>query len=191
MSTLSKNQAARRERVLRVAQQLAASGGYGAVQMRTVASNADVALGTLYRYFPSKEYLLVATMIEHVTDLAERLAKKPAAGKTPEARVSDVVKRATKSLQRDKQATGAMVKALVAAEPRAAELVREVSTLLTEIITHAARPGAPSERDATAARVLQQVWLASLVGWIGGVDTPGKVNEDLETATRLLFGARR
>ena len=34
-------------------------GGYDAVQMRTVAERADVALGTLYRYFPSKIHLLV------------------------------------------------------------------------------------------------------------------------------------
>ena len=42
--------------------ELAAEGGYDAVQMREVAERADVALGTLYRYFPSKVHLLVAAM---------------------------------------------------------------------------------------------------------------------------------
>src|SRR5262249_21697473 len=39
----------RRQRILKAAVELAAEGGYDAVQMREVALRADVALGTLYR----------------------------------------------------------------------------------------------------------------------------------------------
>src|SRR5881397_2888222 len=55
-------QRARRRRILRAAADLATEGGFDAVQMREVAERADVALGTLYRYFPSKIHLLVAAM---------------------------------------------------------------------------------------------------------------------------------
>ena len=41
---------------------LASKGGFDAVQMRAVAERADVALGTLYRYFPSKIHLLVSAL---------------------------------------------------------------------------------------------------------------------------------
>ena len=50
----------RRRRIIDAAMELAAEGGYDAVQMREVAARAEVALGTLYRYFASKERLLVA-----------------------------------------------------------------------------------------------------------------------------------
>ena len=50
----------RRRRMLDATIMLATKGGYDAVQMRAVAENADVALGTLYRYFPSKIHLLVS-----------------------------------------------------------------------------------------------------------------------------------
>ena len=50
----------RRRRILDATLALASKGGYDAVQMRTVAEQADVALGTLYRYFPSKIHLLVS-----------------------------------------------------------------------------------------------------------------------------------
>ena len=50
----------RRKRILDATLALASKGGYDAVQMRAVAQKADVALGTLYRYFPSKIHLLVS-----------------------------------------------------------------------------------------------------------------------------------
>ena len=50
----------RRKRILDATIALASKGGFEAVQMRAVAEKADVALGTLYRYFPSKIHLLVS-----------------------------------------------------------------------------------------------------------------------------------
>src|SRR5262249_57103235 len=61
---LTPNQAARRARVLDAALALATEGGYDAVQMRDVASRAQVALGTIYRYFSSKDHLLAACQLE-------------------------------------------------------------------------------------------------------------------------------
>jgi AcrR family transcriptional regulator len=48
-TVLARTQAARRRRVLDATLELAAVGGFDAVQMRDVAAAADVALGTLYR----------------------------------------------------------------------------------------------------------------------------------------------
>ncbi len=42
---------------------VAATGGYDAVHMRTVAERVGIAVGTLYRYFPAKTHLLVAALI--------------------------------------------------------------------------------------------------------------------------------
>ena len=52
----------RRRRILDATIALASKGGFDAVQMRAVAESADVALGTLYRYFPSKIHLLVSAL---------------------------------------------------------------------------------------------------------------------------------
>src|SRR5207244_2412704 len=79
----ARNQAARRQRVIEAAMALATQGGYDAVQMRDVAATADVALGTLYRYFPSKDHLLIAAQEEWAQALRQRLAQKPPRGNTP------------------------------------------------------------------------------------------------------------
>src|SRR5579864_5401115 len=65
----------RRKRILDATLALASKGGYDAVQMRAVAERADVALGTLYRYFPSKIHLLVSALareFERVQDRTDR-----------------------------------------------------------------------------------------------------------------------
>src|SRR5690606_28450816 len=93
--TLTASQAARRDRVIRTALELGAKGGYDAVQMRAVAASAGVALGTIYRYFSSKDHLLAAAMVEWVHDLERRVGQKPPKGDTAADRVRDVLSRAT------------------------------------------------------------------------------------------------
>jgi Tetracyclin repressor-like, C-terminal domain len=62
-----------------------------------------------------------------------------------------------------------------------------VTEAMTAIITGAMHGGAPTPRDLAVARALQQVWFASLIGWVGGVDGPERVRADLDTASRLLL----
>ena len=59
----------RRRRILDATVSLASKGGFDAVQMRAVAEQADVALGTLYRYFPSKIHLLVSALARQFEDI--------------------------------------------------------------------------------------------------------------------------
>src|SRR3954465_6739269 len=90
------SQQARRERILDAAMELAAEGGYDAVQMREVAERADVALGTLYRYFPSKVHLLVAAMGRTFQSLQDSV--RVDTDGTPQERVYRVVAAVTRYL---------------------------------------------------------------------------------------------
>src|SRR5712692_7744793 len=53
-----KRLAARRSAILAAARDAAADGGMAAVQIAPVAIRANVAAGTVYRYFPSKADLI-------------------------------------------------------------------------------------------------------------------------------------
>src|SRR5687768_12086428 len=97
---LTKSQAARRQRVLVAALQLGSEGGYDAVQMRDVAATAEVALGTIYRYFPSKDALLAAAMVEWMEDLERRVMQRTPRGDTTTDRVFDVLRRAIGTMER-------------------------------------------------------------------------------------------
>ena len=50
--------AAREQTILDAAQSIASESGMGAVQIAPVAHRADIAAGTVYRYFPSKNNLI-------------------------------------------------------------------------------------------------------------------------------------
>jgi len=54
--------AGRHEDILRAARDIAAEQGLGAVQIVPVAERAGIAAGTVYRYFPTKAYLVEALL---------------------------------------------------------------------------------------------------------------------------------
>ena len=111
VEALTPNQAARRQRVIDAAMKLAADGGYDTVQMRDVASEAGVALGTIYRYFASKDHLLAACQVAFARAEQRRLELRPTEGDTAADRVVDVLRRATRAQERQPQLTAAMVTA--------------------------------------------------------------------------------
>lgn len=57
-------QLARRQKILDAARHLLESKDYEQIQIRDVAAEAGVALGTLYRYFSSKEHLYAAVIFD-------------------------------------------------------------------------------------------------------------------------------
>jgi AcrR family transcriptional regulator len=178
--------AARRRRLLDAAVGLADAGGYDAVQMRDVAARAEVALGTLYRHFSSKDQLLLAALADQAATLCTRLGQRPARGDAPGDRVADVLRRATRALTRDPSVTAAMVTALSSPEPEAASTKLEVYSLLRTIIIGAIDGEEVPDLDAVV-RVLGYVWLAVLSAWVGGaIDAEGMAT-DLETAAHLLL----
>ena len=184
-STLARSQAARRRRVIDAALRLAADGGFDAVQMRDVATEANVALGTVYRYFTSKERLLLEAMAEQQADLRSYLQSHPAAGASPAERVINVLGRANTSLRKYPDITAAMVRAFGVSHEDNQDLVLRVSDIMGSIITGAI--GSNTERDRQVARILVQVWMSSLIGWVGGVDPAERVDDDIAVAAHLLL----
>src|SRR5438132_933877 len=99
-------------RVIEAAISLATKGGYDAVQMRDVAAEARVALGTLYRYFPSKDQLLVAALNEWAENLRDKQRARPQKGATKADRVAGVLRGTVRPMERQRKLSAAFVTAL-------------------------------------------------------------------------------
>jgi len=176
--------AARRARLIDAAIELAADGGYDAVQMRDLAGHAGVALGTLYRHFQSKDELLVAALAQQISTLRTRVEQRPAAGSTPAERVADVLRRACHALERRPDLTAAMITAMTSAGDTPVKT--DVHNGFSAIIANALDGQEVADLDAIV-RVLGHVWFAALMSWVGGMAPAGQMADDLVSATNLLL----
>jgi AcrR family transcriptional regulator len=181
----------RRKRILDATLALASKGGYEAVQMRSVAERADVALGTLYRYFPSKIHLLVSALARELERVRERTERLPLPGNTPYERLMFILSRITKGLQRDPQLTEAMTRAFMFADASAAAEVDTVGRLMDRMFAKALTEGEPSDEQLAIARVISDVWLANLVAWVTRRASANDVADRLELTIALLLGERK
>lgn len=180
----------RRKRILDATIALASKGGFEAVQMRAVAERADVALGTLYRYFPSKIHLLVSGLARELERGQEKMDRASIPGDTPYERVLFVLGRVTRGMQRDPHLTEAMTRAFMFADATAATEVDTVGKLMDRMFTRAMHPGEPTVEDQAIARVIADVWLSNLVAWVTRRASATDVAERLELTVRLLLSPR-
>jgi AcrR family transcriptional regulator len=183
---LTSSQAARRQRVLVSALELGAAGGYDAVQMRDVAATAGVALGTVYRYFPSKDALLAAAMVEWMEDLERRVTQRGPTGDTAAERVYDVLSRAIHTMQRQPALAEAVITALTSDDSTAGRASISTTGVMTRVIMQALPDDLDPDTEAAIARVLGHVWFSCLVAWKNGVGDLTWVGDELETACHLI-----
>ena len=185
----SSAQRERRERILDATIALASQGGFDAVQMRAVAEQAEVALGTLYRYFPSKIHLLVTALAREFERAEKVLATRAISGDTPADRVITVLRRTTRGLQGDPHLTDALTRAFMFADKSVAQEIHVVGMLLTRMLTRAMHPGSDdiSDDDIAIARVIGAVWLSALVAWVTGRSTAEETAAHMERAVRLIL----
>jgi AcrR family transcriptional regulator len=184
----------RRKRILDATISLASRGGFDAVQMRAVAEQADVALGTLYRYFPSKIHLLVSALGREFERAEAASRGKPIPGDTPHERVMHVLGRTTSGLQGEPHLTEALTRAFMFADASVATEIHVVGMHVTRLMMRAmADPTVPfddhepTEDEIAIAKVIGDVWLASLVQWVTGRASAVDVSKSMETAVRLLL----
>lgn len=180
----------RRKRILDATIALASQGGFDAVQMRAVAEQADVALGTLYRYFPSKIHLLVSALQREFERTELALRDKPVEGDTAADRVISALKRTTRGMQSDPQLTDALTRAFMFADASVAAEIHQVGMLLTTMLTRAMYPEGHEEltdEDISIAQVIGDVWLSALVGWVTGRTSAAETGQRIEVAVRLVL----
>ncbi|MCP9275551.1 cholesterol catabolism transcriptional regulator KstR [Mycolicibacterium arenosum] len=184
----SEAQRERRKRILDATLAIASKGGYEAVQMRAVAERADVAVGTLYRYFPSKVHLLVSALGREFERIDAKTDRASLAGGTPYQRLNMMVGRLNRAMQRNPLLTEAMTRAFVFADASAAGEVDHVGKLMDSMFARAMSEGEPTEDQYHIARVISDVWLSNLLAWLTRRASATDVSKRLDLAMRLLIG---
>ncbi|MFC4603732.1 cholesterol catabolism transcriptional regulator KstR [Rhodococcus kronopolitis] len=177
----------RRKRILDATLVLASKGGYEAVQMRAVAERADVAVGTLYRYFPSKVHLLVSALAREFEKIDTRKKGMPP-GESPIERMTMILGQITRAMQREPLLTEAMTRAFMFADASAAAEVDQVGKLMDSLFARAMSDTEPTEEQLAIARVISDVWLSNLVAWLTRRSSATDVAKRLALTVELLLG---
>jgi AcrR family transcriptional regulator len=159
------SQRERQRRILDAAVMLARQGGYDAVQMREVADLADVALGTLYRYFPSKVHLLSAAMVRQLEALRDQMLREEPEGEDAEARVLAVIYRLIAARERDRLLSDALVRAMVVAGQDDIDQINEVNSSIIAMAIHG-KGAEVSQRDFRLSLLIGKVLMTDLLGWL-------------------------
>ena len=185
--TLSDEQVERRARVVRAAMELAETGGYDAVVMKTVAERSGVALATLYRWFASKDHLLTEVLLTWGGELSETLGADPPTGPRPGGTGrrgpadgdGDARRRARSSRRRSSRPCSRW--------SRRCSTRRPTSTRWSSRWIDIALGDDELPDREEVVKVLELVCFASIIALVSGRETSAYARDQLAAAARLLL----
>ena len=184
---LTEKQAERRRRVLVAAIELAAEGGYDGVQMREVADRADVALGTVYHYFTSKDHRLAESMTVWLAGLEASIERRPAVGDTTLERVLDILRRTTRGMADNRRISAAVIGGLIAEGPHGAASQEALHVMFSAMLRSAFAADFPADRRDKIIRSLEHIWFSELIAWKNGWNPYEQSARELEDAAVLFL----
>ncbi|HXZ62139.1 MAG TPA: TetR family transcriptional regulator [Acidimicrobiales bacterium] len=183
---LSSRQAARRQRLLDAALGLLEERDYERISVREVAESAEVALATLYHYFPSKEHLFAEALVQWASTLGPDVTRRPLAGSSPAQKVEEALFRSARAFERRPQLARLLVRFETSEEPFAHEVLTRLDATTTDVyldlLAHL-----PRDEAVRVVRVLDAVFDSSLRAWSSGRATTADLRRSLSDAVKLLL----
>ena len=157
--------------------------------MRDVASRSGVALGTVYRYFSSKERLLAAALEDWQKRLTRRvLAAGGSAGEGPLPGVLDYLRRAQRAFHRNPRMTALMLQAMTSTDPEAKAAIDHMGRTNVEMFDRLLDGIAP-ERIPDVSFGLNAALTSALTAVLTGAMTLDESLIRVEFVARTLIGA--
>ncbi|GAA2727485.1 TetR/AcrR family transcriptional regulator [Actinocorallia aurantiaca] len=178
----------RRQRILRTAVRIGSEKPLERVQMHEVAKASGVAIGTLYRYFPSKIHLFAAVMASQVDRFRESI--RPMPGAAPEDVVSELLVAASKELLRRPVLATSMLQSANTANVATVSDAIKIDNTFRAIVLESLGIEVPSVQDVTLVRLLMQCWYGVLQSSLNGRASMADVENDIRMACRLLLAPR-
>jgi TetR/AcrR family transcriptional regulator, cholesterol catabolism regulator len=177
----------RRQRMLQVATAMLATGGEDALQMKELAERAAVSLATLYRYFPSKDHLLLAIVQGRYESALRRVTSEVPRGGTVQERVTSHLLREFRAEQRDQQLTAALSRVLSDTRPEYVPVIAQVQQLRLQLVEYVARPDALVDEDLRRRlRIVIDVFGAATRRWLAGVSSAAEARFEIRVGCYLL-----
>lgn len=191
VEAMTSRQLIRRAQLIEAVIELVREVGPGVVQMRDVAERSGIALGTVYRYFSSKEHLLAVALC----DWQERLTRRvlmPRAGDEAEAsqdpteRVLSYVRKEVRGFARNPKIAELMVQVHVSSDPYAHEALSRMGAIDDQVMDKLLQ-GVEPERVGPIKYAIGAVLMNSLTYWVTGRITLAEMSDQVESVTLLVL----
>lgn len=184
---LPPHKARRRDAILAAAIALTTEGAsYESIQIREVADRAGVALATLYRYFPSKDVLYAAALVQWSTDFYQRVPHS--AEVSDQERLRKFYRGTVRSIERWPQMVRAALILNSSNDPDVRLLLEEQNRRHHEGAQSAIRDLSPQDREDVLL-VLDSVYTGSANKWATGRGSIRDVEREVLRAMNLVFRA--
>ena len=202
--TMNPAQLARRRRVLDAVIDLVAAGRLDDMGMKDVAERSGVALGTIYRYFSSRDHLAAAALADWAGALDDRPAverkaegggraagegqgeDRGEAGGSMADRLVAVLRRGVRAYERQPHFARLLVLAATSTDPHAGECYSRMGTSVYGTLSAGLDGLDPVERKRVLD-VVGAVWYQALIDWVNERKTIAEVYDAVESAARLVL----
>jgi AcrR family transcriptional regulator len=184
------SQLARRERIIEAATRLLEEREYERIQIRHVAEAASVALGTLYRYFPSKERLYAEVLNAWADSFDTRVRAQSRRADDDAERLRSALRRTVRAYERHPNFFRLLTVFEVAGDPEVSERFGAFAIRFTDALSAVLIDTAEEDR-ATIAFVSSTVVGSLLRGWSVRGAPIAQVYERIDGVVTLLFSGAR
>jgi AcrR family transcriptional regulator len=185
---MTTRQLVRRATIIEAVIDLIAEVGADAVQMRDVSKRSGVALGTVYRYFNSKEYLLAAALEDWQKRLTRRIIASRAsrAKQDPLPGILDYLRRAQRAFHRNPNMTALMFQTTTSTDPQARATIDQMNRTNSEMFNRLLEGVAPADVPNITFG-LNAALSSSLAGVLAGMMTLEESVSRVEWVARVLL----
>lgn len=180
------SQRRRRQAIIEGALSLLEQSTYDKIQMRDVAHEGNVALGTVYRYFASKEHLFAAVLVQWTLTLEQRVQAGAVRGDGPAERLRDVMHRVLSAFERWPQFF-AVVSLLETTTDAHAQEMNELFRSRANSTFRGALEGLDDEDKRSVIEINNAVLSAVMRSWTMGNITIDEARRRMDNCVDMIF----
>jgi AcrR family transcriptional regulator len=190
-AVLNAAQQQRRQRLIDAGLALLQRQDFERIQVKDVAEEADVALGTLYSYFSSKEHLFAEVLVQWAATLRASIARHPLDGVTPEEKLTAALHRSVRAFQHQPQLARLVATLQLSSDPFATEVLTRLDLVTRGVYVELLRDLDPALADRII-RTASASFDSFLRSWSAGRLSTVDLYDHVAEAVSLLFvGAER
>jgi AcrR family transcriptional regulator len=147
-----------------------------------------VSLATLYRYFPSKDHVLLALSLSNYQAAVRKVLLEAPRGATVRERVTNHLLREFRAQQRNQRLTTALTKVLTETSRNYSEIIEVIGHIHQQILQHVAAsgPGLLTERQRRVLPIIIDNFSSASRRWQTGVCSAAEARFQIRVGAHLL-----